>query len=430
MDGIALFTLACATVIAVVTPALLILIRNNVRRKRTGVILELERSFGWETHKIPSFELVKSKYTDQTNDLSSWKLFISSLPFIFVLFVALTIMFTPNAELTDEAINQSTSFFRPILMMAGDADATSHDGFRSTLTVLSFVFAGSIIFALNYLLTAITNFELGPLSFLRVTMHILSAAAVATALWQVARNDSLLGPVWLVLALLIGFFPDLGLRYAMTRLPVPMKSYRDDLLPSVSGIPLEVIDGIDAHARFRLQEAMLFDVQNLATTNPIMLHVETPYGFYQCIDWVAQAQLCTVVGPDAFVKLRHRNIRTIFDLKRAAKSGPAIRHQIAAIMLPSKVMIRGLRSTDLAEDAGFQLSDDDLIAFFKVVLDDLHVHRLRQIWNSINSHLVDEEDRRPSESRSGEEQRQRRTEPDLPNPDAPPALAVVPLATT
>jgi hypothetical protein len=132
-----------------------------------------------------------------------------------------------------------------------------------------------------------------------------------------------------------------------------------------------------------------------------MLVVETPYGIYQCIDWVAQAQLCTAVGPERFLMLRQINIRTIFDLERAAlhekESTPQGRALIGSVLFAEtskrKKMMSdlGIVYAGSATDKGpvtITVPDDaTLKQFIRVMMDDLHIYRLRQIWNHISDKL-------------------------------------------
>jgi hypothetical protein len=130
--------------------------------------------------------------------------------------------------------------------------------------------------------------------------------------------------IWLIIAFALGFIPDAALQFVLQKSGLTFKERYADLDPHAKLVPVTVIDGIDNFIAFRLEEANIFDVQNLATANPIMMHIESPFGIYETIDWVAQAQLCTVAGPDRFLMLKTLNIRTIFDLERAVMK-PVVR---------------------------------------------------------------------------------------------------------
>ena len=150
-------------------------------------------------------------------------------------------------------------------------------------------------------------------------------------------------------------------------------------------VPLTIIDGIDFYVAFRPEESNIQDVQNLATCNPIMLHIESPFEIYQTIDWVAQAQLCTIVGPDRFLLLKQKNICAVFDLRQAVirkKSNPEIVAMLGAIILCDTVRDRTMRKglidgkvTDAGPTDPTALPQDAIRRLTEVMLDDLHVHR-------------------------------------------------------
>jgi hypothetical protein len=146
-----------------------------------------------------------------------------------------------------------------------------------------------------------------------------------------------------------------------------------------------VIDGVDYDVRYRLEEAGIYDVQNLATANPLLLYVETPFGLYQTFDWVLQAQLCLVTEPERFIALKQHNIRTILDLERAViGTGAPDRYvqMIGAILFSNPATRAPIETTPGMLDV------ESVQHAVMVMLDDLHVHRLRELWRHIYVQLT------------------------------------------
>ncbi|MBB3933107.1 hypothetical protein GGR25_004171 [Kaistia hirudinis] len=250
--------------------------------------------------------------------------------------------------------------------------------------MLSIAFLGAYASAMTILVRAVCLFDLSATTFMRATLQIVTSLAAAIVLWNCLRGLTLdhvcgtsPGKVLYPFVFAIGFVPDAGLNYVLawisnrewakasvaTSVVEAQKQERaagfaaglasflkltdNRFNDATRSVPLDAIDGIDFFTRFRLAAAGVYEVQNLAVANPILLHVETPYGIYQTIDWVAQAQLCTVVGLERFLILRQHNIRTIFDLERAVlslKSTQAFRRAVGSILMATTQISRDIES--------------------------------------------------------------------------------------
>jgi hypothetical protein len=140
--------------------------------------------------------------------------------------------------------------------------------------------------------------------------------------------------------------------------------------------------------------------------NPIQVFVETPYGLYEVIDWIAQAQLLSAVGSAKAKALRELSIRTIFDLEKCVFN-PQLRARLLSLLVPNADVDRQNASGNQASpSAQGQFPDPDkrlaeghsegmldlsqeLDAVVAYVRDDLHVQRLRQIWDVVSNRLDD-----------------------------------------
>lgn len=437
---------------AVVTPATIIAIRHQVRRERVKQIELFAESFDFgtsdtkaassNTGSIPnaSFEFVRAKYFADLDTRESygrrsvddiprfpmmlqadWMLLLCAVPYMILVGFGLFLLFVPVSAFAP-ADGALSDVYLPSLMAVGGIELLSvedvHALHINVLTVTAFAFGGAYLFTLRLFLRAVTVFDLSAVTFLRAFVHILINVATVVVLYRfipssadiaaaipgltlpaaASTSSKALETVWLILAFAMGFIPDSALSQVLRKARLTHKSRYTAVEPHAPVVPLTIIDGIDLYTAFRLEESNIHDVQNLSAYNPIMLHIEGPFGFYQTTDWVAQAQLCTIVGPERFLLLRSFNIRTVFDLKVAVlhlQAPPDIVARIGQIIVKDtrrdslmRLAMFGAPSgtaEDPSADAG--LSADAIRHMVTVMIDDLHVHRLGQIWARVKSRL-------------------------------------------
>ncbi|TBB57030.1 hypothetical protein ELH42_37790 [Rhizobium ruizarguesonis] len=376
--------------LSLLVPIIVIAIRQTVKFHRAEVIRDLSAVFHSSKQPeserlVPSFEFVKFKYfvdgateRGERQDFPWWAWTVAVLTFFIVV---------------------SSISYICILFMEGGADATRlqrifgvHQALPLCLTAVFAAFSGAYLNAIKAMSQSIQNFDLSPSLIVTIATQIFTgvviAAIVAFALDALFREylvrPSGSEPVGkaefiAVLSFAIGWFPDAAERWLVGKSKLSnFKRENPSSYKLTFATPVEIIDGIDSDIRNRLADFHIVTTQNLATANPLMLFVETPFGVYQIMDWVAQAQLCASVGPTAVTGLGRIGVRTLFDLERAALDDRC-RH-------PQLLQAIGIHLLGSQGDQS-AFSAEAVVANIQMRLDDPHVHRLRQIYMQVGERI-------------------------------------------
>lgn len=397
--------LVVSALVVIALPAIFIGVRQSTKLQRRRIVDDLSAIFGRQdgVASIPSFEFVKYKYKrdgrgrsmgGESPDFRYYQWCVGAVPLSLFLFVMNTFSVVIVLHAAFKVGFQGASPWlrsgQPLPLFAW--------------VVLS-SYAGGLMFTLRAFKQAVNNFDMSPLSLVGAIVNLAFGPAVALLFTFSAfklpdipsfalQAGPTLFPLVVVTAFAIGYYPDVAVRQLvkLSRLR-NYKKFDNDIYNEFKAIPIDVIDGIDGEISGRLSDYHLTSVQNLATANPLMLFVETPYGVYQIMDWVAQAQLCSSVGPRALLELWDLGIRTIFDLERVALDDRcydvALIGQIGDILWASKNYANARQKGAVA--AGSPHPPISAIrADIRMRIENPHALRLRQIFNQVSLSLGDD----------------------------------------
>lgn len=404
--------LLLAFILAALLPIALIATGIELRRVRLRIVLDLRDTVFKDLASLPQLDLAIARYdraretatpgttsgipprTGRQDEVKQWA---GAAIYMLVCMAGFTLLFDPVQMLLHTPV-RAPGVGQAIFWLPEPRAGQVHDLLHRSASIAGFAFLGGYVFNIRYLIRQTLNQELSALAFVRAALRHLQGVFIAVAAYHfgatilpdAASTAGITFALSLAVAFVIGYFPDLGLARIAQVARAKIKAIDEHAFEKARIVPLEIIDGIDHEIAFRLQESNLFDVQNLAVANPIELYAETPYPLLQIFDWVLQAQLCLVVGSRAFTELKLHKVRTIFDLERAMLSVGAPEpylHALAGVLLsdatPRFRSAIGLPADAAAGNVPATAQPLVLRHIVAVMSDDLHIHRLRSLWQAI-----------------------------------------------
>jgi hypothetical protein len=375
-------------ILAGMVPLAVLISRDRLRRYRRELLTTLERwiSESADVAPLPSFDSARIKYElqpySESASVEAQRRYIhgdmvqrgSMLSFALpaIIYSGLTALGFLTAFILSADPNfwSAPNFILSGMFKVGEKltspELTAYQWNSGALITAGFV--GAYLFTLQYLVGRVRDYELSPTSFLIASVSILEGCFIVGIARHVLLNGNT--GVATIFAFLLGYFPTFGIYWLIERVRVrTLKQISPAAYSRRFVLPTDMIDGIEMTTKFRLLESGVLDVQNLATANPVLLYVETPYGLLTILDWIAQAQLIVAFGGDTAADLRQIGVRTIFDIEPMGESD-ATRRLVLEKVWPNSVSKN--------DDAG------TTEALFKVLLSviagDVHVRRLRSFW--------------------------------------------------
>lgn len=355
--------------------------RRNMRVRRIWLLESVQKALSPASNgAMPaSFTAIEARYRDRADGAPVWiragawireigLYILPTLVFILVSGCGFALLFALGGDWLAAA---------KVLLQGLQAENGAPGSFTTaTALIMGAAFVGAYIWSVNYLILRIANFDLSPISFLSTSAHILITVFAAWVLRQVIAvpaPEAIGVAILLGIAFLSGLYPSLGVNVLVDRLPAWLRFKREVAEASQikRSFPLDLIDGIDTTIKFRLNGLDVTEVQNLATANPIELFVETPYGFGQIFDWMAQAQVLAELGPQRFVRARDagiRDMKCVLDLSRTETG---------------RALLKPFFAADTNE------TDDALHVRIDSIANKLHVRQLAQ-WTTLLARAVDD----------------------------------------
>jgi len=177
---------------------------------------------------------------------------------------------------------------------------------------LTFAFLGTLMYTLNDILYRFFISDLYPKTFVSYIVRFLFAPALCMVIAYFFMNQWLINGAPIVF-FLVGFFPQMALRYIEEKARDRLKLRREEK----EEIPLGFIQGMTDYNIYRLKELGIGDSQNLAYADINYLR-KNWYNDRQLGDFISQAMLLIHLKKD-FSKFQSSGIRNIIAFKHVVK---------------------------------------------------------------------------------------------------------------